>query len=54
MKSIILTKKEKSIANYIGTLSIEPTRRCNMNCDFCVRGKAQNVNITHEIIDNYK
>ena len=51
MKSIILTKKEKSIANYIGTLSIEPTRRCNMNCDFCVRGKAQNVNISHEIID---
>ncbi len=35
----------------INTLSIELTRRCNLNCDFCARGPAQNMTITKEIID---
>lgn len=35
----------------LSILSIEMTRRCNMNCDFCSRGKAQSIDITPEIID---
>ena len=39
-------------SNYaMAGLSFEITRRCNMNCDFCARGKAQNLDITKEIID---
>ena len=33
------------------TLCFELTRRCNMNCDFCCRGDAQNKDITKEVID---
>lgn len=50
MKSRISMKKEK-MGKAMYCLSIEMTRRCNMNCDFCARGQAQNVDITHEIID---
>lgn len=32
-------------------LSIELTRKCNLSCDFCSRGVAQNMDITKEIID---
>ncbi len=32
-------------------LSIELTRRCNMNCAICGRGLAQNIDITKEIIN---
>lgn len=32
-------------------LCFELTRRCNMNCDFCCRGDAQNLDITPKIID---
>lgn len=32
-------------------LCFELTRRCNMNCDFCCRGDAQNIDITPKIID---
>ena len=32
-------------------LGIEVTRKCNMNCDFCARGQAQNLEISKEIID---
>ena len=32
-------------------LSIEVTRRCNMSCPHCMRGDAQNKDITHEVID---
>lgn len=35
----------------MSTLCFELTRRCNMNCDFCCRGDAQNKDITKEIID---
>lgn len=35
----------------LSCLSFEITRRCNMNCDFCSRGKAQNIDITPAIID---
>ena len=37
--------------NSLSCLGIEVTRRCNMNCAFCARGKAQNVDITKEIIN---
>lgn len=33
------------------TLTFELTRRCNMNCDFCAKGEAQEADITKEIID---
>lgn len=32
-------------------LAIEMTRRCNMQCKFCFKGKAQDLNISKEIID---
>lgn len=32
-------------------LTFELTRRCNMNCDFCAKGEAQEVDITKEIVD---
>lgn len=35
----------------ISNLCLEVTRRCNMACAHCLRGDAQNVDITHEIID---
>lgn len=33
------------------TLNFEVTRKCNLQCAFCARGSAQNVDITHDIID---
>lgn len=36
---------------YMDRLAVEVTRRCNLNCDFCARGKAQPIDITKEIID---
>lgn len=33
------------------TLCLEITRRCNMACPHCLRGEAQALDITHEIID---
>ncbi len=50
MKSRIKTN-EKKFYRYMECLAIEMTRRCNLNCKFCAKGKAQNVDITHEIID---
>lgn len=35
----------------IDNLIIETTRRCNMACGHCLRGKAQNKNISFEILD---
>lgn len=39
------------IEKYMKCLAIEMTRRCNMNCKFCGKGKAQNIDINKEIID---
>ena len=36
----------------IAEFGIEITRKCNMQCDFCMRGKAQNVEITDEVISD--
>ena len=36
---------------YIADLVIEVTRRCNMCCAHCCRGEAENIDITHEVID---
>ena len=33
------------------TASIELTRRCNLNCEFCAKGTAQNIDTTKEVID---
>ena len=33
------------------TLNMELTRRCNMQCAFCARGQAQNIDMSHEVID---
>ena len=38
--------------NYDG-LMIEVTRMCNKSCDFCMRGEAQNLSISREIIDSF-
>lgn len=32
------------------TLVLEVTRRCNMNCEHCMRGKQQNKDVSHETI----
>ena len=51
MKSRIITQTEGKIIDTIHSFAFEVTRRCNLNCDFCARGQAQNLDITHEIID---
>lgn len=43
-----MKEKRKSLS---GSLVIEETRMCNMNCPHCLRGWAQNINITKKIID---
>ena len=35
----------------IESLSFELTRRCNLRCNFCSRGEAQNIDISKNIID---
>lgn len=35
----------------IDNLILEVTRKCNMECDHCLRGKAQNINMSKKIID---
>lgn len=35
----------------IYSLAFDITRRCNLNCDFCYKGKSQNDDITKEVID---
>ena len=39
------------LEKYMSFLAIEITRRCNLNCLFCGKGKSQNLDITKEIID---
>ena len=34
----------------VGNMSLELTRRCNMACEHCLRGDAQNVDITEDTI----
>ena len=36
---------------HINNLMIEVTRRCNLKCDHCLRGDAQNKDISTEYID---
>lgn len=36
---------------YLTAVNFELTRRCNMNCEFCAKGEAQNKDITTEVID---
>lgn len=35
----------------VNTLAIEVTRRCNMQCEHCLRGDAQNVDISESILE---
>lgn len=51
MKSRITVHNKRKFYKYMDCLAIEMTRRCNMACRFCSKGKAQNIEITHEIID---
>ncbi len=36
---------------YMTCLAVEMTRRCDMQCEFCFKGQAQNLDISKEIID---
>lgn len=36
---------------FVEQLCLEITRRCNMGCGHCLRGDAQNMDVSHEIID---
>lgn len=35
----------------MATLSLELTRRCNLQCDFCARGRAQDMDMSRQVID---
>ena len=35
----------------IDSLVLEITRRCNMSCEHCMRGEAQNIDMDLSIID---
>lgn len=35
----------------VGTLVLEITRKCNMRCDHCLRGDAQKLDMSHEIMN---
>ena len=35
----------------VNTLIFEVTRQCNLKCDFCLRGDAQNVKMSKDVID---
>ena len=35
-----------------GNLMIEVTRKCNLKCKHCMRGDAQNFELSYEAIDN--
>ena len=39
------------MAIYVSDLMIEVTRRCNMCCDHCLRGDAQNLDISDEVLE---
>ena len=36
---------------FVNELCLEVTRRCNMGCAHCLRGDAQDVDVSHTIID---
>lgn len=36
---------------YVSSLVLEVTRRCNMHCDHCLRGDAQNLNISDDVLE---
>ena len=43
----------KTLINYAYKVVIEVTRRCNMNCAHCLRGDAQNLDISIDVIDRF-
>ena len=34
-------------------LTFEVTRRCNLVCKHCMRGKAQNIDLSKEMVDDF-
>jgi hypothetical protein len=48
----ISRKKKRSVKKISGKLVVEVTRWCNMYCDHCLRGCAENINISKRIIRN--
>lgn len=36
---------------YFDSLAVEATRRCNMHCAHCLRGEAENKDISYEVMD---
>lgn len=51
MRNALDKGERMKISKYMNCLAIEMTRRCNMNCKFCGKGQAQNLDINKEIID---
>lgn len=39
--------------NYINNLCVEVTRKCNMKCAHCLRGPAQTLNLSEEVVDRF-
>lgn len=47
----ILNDKEPLFKFFYRNLCIEVTRKCNMKCEHCMRGEAQNHSISKEVVD---
>lgn len=43
---------ESKYKTHIHCLSFDVTRRCNLNCDWCLKGESENIDITTDIIDS--
>ncbi len=46
------TQMESKYKTHIRCLSFDITRRCNLNCDWCLKGDSENIDITSDIIDS--
>ena len=44
---------EKLFENNFDDISFELTRKCNFKCKHCMRGDAQNITMSKEVIDNF-
>lgn len=42
---------DKEYKTHLHVLSFDVTRRCNLNCEWCLKGESENIDITTEIID---
>ena len=46
-----IDKKREDLTMTVDQLTLEVTRRCNMNCAHCLRGDAQCLDMSKEVVD---